>query len=50
VAIHYDADNQLFVARCAIDNLQKGAASTAVQNMNDALGWDSSAGLEAIAA
>ncbi len=50
VAIHYDAENRLFVARCAIDNLQKGAAGTAVQNFNLAMGWTPTLGLEALAA
>ncbi len=47
VAIHHDTETGLLVARCAIDNLQKGAAGTAVQNMNHAMGWDPAAGLEA---
>lgn len=49
LAIHHDAKTGLFVTRCAIDNLVKGAAGTAVQNMNDAMGWDATTGLEAIA-
>lgn len=49
LAIHHDAKTGLFVTRCAIDNLLKGAAGTAIQNMNDAKGWTSTTGLEAIA-
>ncbi|HVE86880.1 MAG TPA: N-acetyl-gamma-glutamyl-phosphate reductase [Myxococcales bacterium] len=33
----------------ALDNLVKGAAGQAVQNLNLALGWDESAGLDALA-
>ena len=33
------------VALCAIDNLMKGAAGTAVQCMNLMMGWDETAGL-----
>lgn len=50
LSIHYDKEANLFVTRCAIDNLQKGAAGTAIQNMNHAMGWETTAGLEAIAA
>ena len=34
------------VAICAIDNLMKGAAGSAVQSMNVMCGWDEKAGLE----
>ncbi len=45
ISVHCDKEAGLLVARCAIDNLQKGAAGTAIQNMNDACGWASDAGL-----
>ncbi|MGZ8940977.1 MAG: N-acetyl-gamma-glutamyl-phosphate reductase, partial [Limisphaerales bacterium] len=34
------------VAMCAIDNLMKGAAGSAVQSMNLMMGWDETTGLE----
>lgn len=46
VAVFHDTRAGLLVARCAIDNLVKGGAGTAVQNMNDALGHDPTTGLE----
>ncbi|HVR30292.1 MAG TPA: N-acetyl-gamma-glutamyl-phosphate reductase, partial [Thermoanaerobaculia bacterium] len=33
------------VALCAIDNLMKGAAGTAVQCLNLMMGWDETLGL-----
>lgn len=36
------------VALCALDNLVKGAAGSAVQSMNVALGWPETAGLDLI--
>lgn len=50
VAVHLDSHAGLLVARCAIDNLQKGGSGTAVQNMNDALGFPTTRGLEALGA
>ena len=41
-----DEDSGHVVAMCAIDNLMKGAAGSAVQSMNLAMGWDETAGLE----
>ena len=41
-----DPGNGHFVALCAIDNLMKGAAGSAVQSMNLMLGFDETAGLE----
>lgn len=46
VAVDLDADSGLLVARCAIDNLVKGGSGTAVQNMNLALGFPATLGLE----
>ena len=40
VGFEYDADSGRVVAICAIDNLMKGAAGTAVQCMNLMMGWD----------
>ncbi|MCA1819691.1 MAG: N-acetyl-gamma-glutamyl-phosphate reductase [Halobacteriales archaeon] len=48
VAVDVDAEAGLIVARCAIDNLVKGGAGAAVQNMNLALGLSPSAGLPAV--
>ncbi len=45
--VHYAADEsrRLIVATCAIDNLGKGAAGQAVQNLNLMFGLDAAAGL-----
>ncbi|HVS62774.1 MAG TPA: N-acetyl-gamma-glutamyl-phosphate reductase [Thermoanaerobaculia bacterium] len=47
VAVRYDAENRLAVAFGALDNLVKGAAGQAVQNMNLMFGVDERTGLEA---
>ncbi|MCS7352404.1 MAG: N-acetyl-gamma-glutamyl-phosphate reductase, partial [Anaerolineae bacterium] len=36
------------VALCALDNLMKGAAGSAVQSLNIAMGWPETAGLDLI--
>lgn len=41
-----DESNRHIVAMCAIDNLMKGAAGSAVQCMNLMMGWDETLGLE----
>jgi LysW-gamma-L-alpha-aminoadipyl-6-phosphate/LysW-L-glutamyl-5-phosphate reductase len=41
-----DESNGHVVSMCAIDNLMKGAAGSAVQCMNLMLGWDETTGLE----
>ena len=41
-----DENSGRVVSMCAIDNLMKGAAGSAVQCMNLMLGWDETAGLE----
>jgi N-acetyl-gamma-glutamyl-phosphate/LysW-gamma-L-alpha-aminoadipyl-6-phosphate reductase len=41
-----DESNGHIVAMCAIDNLMKGAAGSAVQCMNLMMGWDEMLGLE----
>jgi N-acetyl-gamma-glutamyl-phosphate reductase len=43
-----DADDDMVVAVGAIDNLLKGAAGQAVQNLNAMNGWDQTLGLEAL--
>lgn len=45
-----DARNSLLIASAAIDNLGKGAAGQAVQNLNLCLGLDETTGLEGVAA
>lgn len=45
VGFEYDPTSGRIVALCAIDNLMKGAAGTAVQCMNLMLGWDETTGL-----
>ena len=50
VAVDYDPETNLIVARGAIDNLLKGGSGTAVQNMNTALGWSPGLGLGGLAA
>ncbi|NLX36817.1 MAG: N-acetyl-gamma-glutamyl-phosphate reductase [Chloroflexi bacterium] len=45
VGFDYDERTGRIVAICAIDNLMKGAAGTAVQCMNLMMGWDERAGL-----
>lgn len=44
----FDADHRRLILVSAIDNLVKGAAGQAVQNMNIMLGFDESAGLDAV--
>ena len=46
VGFEMDADTGRVVALCAIDNLMKGAAGTAVQCVNVMMGWDETLGLE----
>lgn len=45
VGFEFDEQSGRIVALCAIDNLMKGAAGTAVQCMNLMLGWDETTGL-----
>lgn len=45
VGFELDAAGERVVALCAIDNLMKGAAGTAVQCMNLMFGWDETSGL-----
>ncbi len=46
VGFEIDASTGRVVALCAIDNLMKGAAGTAVQCANIMMGWDETLGLE----
>ncbi len=46
VGFELDATTGRLVAMCAIDNLMKGAAGSALQCANLMLGWDEATGLE----
>ena len=46
VGFDLDEENGQVIAMCAIDNLVKGAAGSAVQAMNLMYGWDETLGLE----
>jgi N-acetyl-gamma-glutamyl-phosphate/LysW-gamma-L-alpha-aminoadipyl-6-phosphate reductase len=46
VGFEYDEAPRRVVSLCAIDNLMKGAAGSAVQAMNLMCGWDERSGLE----
>ena len=46
VGFELDVSSGRVVAMCAIDNLMKGAAGTAVQCLNVMMGWDEQCGLE----
>ena len=46
VGFELDASTRRLVALCAIDNLMKGAAGTALQCANLMMGWDETLGLE----
>jgi N-acetyl-gamma-glutamyl-phosphate reductase len=48
ISVAVDEDAATFVAIAAIDNLVKGAAGTAVQSMNLALGWPETDGLPVV--
>ena len=48
VSLHVDSRTGTLVAVSALDNMDKGAAGQAVQNMNLALGWDETLGLRLI--
>jgi N-acetyl-gamma-glutamyl-phosphate reductase len=48
IAAHYLADSNKYIVLAVIDNLVKGAAGQAIQNMNLMLGFDESIGLEAM--
>lgn len=46
VGFEFDATTSRVVAMCALDNLMKGAAGTAVQCANLMCGWDETTGLD----
>lgn len=46
VGFEFDPKTNRVVALCAIDNLMKGAAGTAMQCVNLMMGWDERAGLD----
>ena len=48
IELHIDPRTQMLIAVSAIDNMGKGAAGQAVQNMNLALGLEETAGLTAL--
>ncbi|MDR3122809.1 MAG: N-acetyl-gamma-glutamyl-phosphate reductase [Treponema sp.] len=50
ITIHLDQSGSTLIVVTAIDNMVKGAAGQAVQNMNILFGFDETAGLEAIPA
>jgi N-acetyl-gamma-glutamyl-phosphate reductase len=50
ISIHLDAAGTTLIVCTAIDNMVKGAAGQAVQNMNVLMGFDETAGLAAVPA
>lgn len=48
IAVHYHQDTHQVVILSVIDNLVKGAAGQAVQNMNIMFGWEESTGLQLV--
>jgi N-acetyl-gamma-glutamyl-phosphate reductase len=50
ISVHLDQAGTTLVVVSAIDNMVKGAAGQAVQNMNIIFGFDETAGLKAIPA
>jgi N-acetyl-gamma-glutamyl-phosphate reductase len=48
ISVHLSADGERAVVISTIDNMVKGAAGQAVQNMNILLGFDETAGLSFI--
>jgi N-acetyl-gamma-glutamyl-phosphate/LysW-gamma-L-alpha-aminoadipyl-6-phosphate reductase len=46
IGFELDESNGHIVSICAIDNLMKGAAGTAVQSLNLMMGWEETLGLE----
>lgn len=47
IAVHRPQNGDMVVVLSVIDNLAKGAAGQAIQNMNIMFGWDERAGLDA---
>jgi N-acetyl-gamma-glutamyl-phosphate reductase len=50
ISVNVDLNGSTLIAASAIDNMVKGAAGQAVQNMNILFGFDEKAGLQAIPA
>ena len=48
ISVHIDINGQTLIVVTAIDNMVKGAAGQAIQNMNILFGFDEKAGLETI--
>ncbi len=48
ISLHFDPHDQMLIAVSAIDNMVKGAAGQAVQNMNILFGLDEKTGLTAV--
>ena len=48
ISVHVDINGSTLIVTTAIDNMVKGAAGQAIQNMNILFGFDEKAGLEAI--
>jgi N-acetyl-gamma-glutamyl-phosphate reductase len=48
ISLHADPKNKRVILASVLDNMVKGAAGQAVQNMNIALGFPETAGLEAL--
>ncbi|MDR1787319.1 MAG: N-acetyl-gamma-glutamyl-phosphate reductase [Treponema sp.] len=50
ISVTLDQSGTILIAASAIDNMVKGAAGQAVQNLNVIMGWDETSGLEAVPA
>ena len=50
ISVHLDQSGTTLIIASAIDNMVKGAAGQAVQNMNIIFGYNERAGLEAVPA
>jgi len=50
ISVHLDHSGSTLIIASAIDNMVKGAAGQAIQNMNIIFGYDEKAGLEAVPA
>jgi N-acetyl-gamma-glutamyl-phosphate reductase len=50
ISVHIDLNGSTLIVTTAIDNMVKGAAGQAVQNMNVLFGFEETSGLEAIPA
>jgi N-acetyl-gamma-glutamyl-phosphate reductase len=48
ISIHVDINGSTLIVASAIDNMVKGAAGQAIQNMNILFGFDEKSGLDAI--